>query len=64
MGYEIWQAYEIGQINFIASKKLGVMFEMFSSVTVDRHDSGDDVQFLKSVQSSFNHTGVLLKCFK
>lgn len=28
MGYKIWQVYEIEQINFVASKTLGVMFEM------------------------------------
>lgn len=36
MGYKIWQAYYIGQINFVTSKNLGVMSEMFLSVTVDK----------------------------
>lgn len=43
MGYKIWQAYEIMQINFVAPKRLEVMFEMFSRVTVDRCDPGDEV---------------------
>lgn len=43
MRFKLWQTYEIGQINFLASKKFGVMFEMFLSVTVDRCDPGDEV---------------------
>lgn len=43
MGYKMWQAYEIWKINFVTSKKLWVMFEMFLSVTADKYDPVGEV---------------------